>query len=148
MNRTEKPPLSLEVEHQIEVALNQIHADFWPRLEKMQEFTSEARDTYRRIAPHKVPSVPAPRSPNALKVLLGQYATALFESEAIRYPNDQALPYWLQKLEERVTSTVLNRVAQVCPSPKLYPPGIGSACNPPLSSSQLGATGWLRLVNY
>jgi len=79
----------------------------------MQELTSEASDTYRRIAPHKVPPVPVPRSPNAMRVLLGQYATALFESEAIHYPGAPDFLHWLKKLGERVTSRVLNSVAQV-----------------------------------
>jgi len=113
MSQTDRPHLSLELECQIEAALNQIHTHFWPRLEQMQEFTSETRDTYRKIAPHKLPTVPMPRSPNALKFLLGQYAAALFESEATYYPDAPELAHWLKKLGERVTSTVLDKVAQV-----------------------------------
>lgn len=79
----------------------------------MQELTSEARDDYKLISSVKAPQIPPPTSPNALKLLLGQYAAALFESEATYYPNDPELPHWLKKLAERVTSSVLNRVAQV-----------------------------------
>lgn len=78
----------------------------------MQELTSEARDDYRRISPGKIPRFPSPRSPNALKFLLGQYAAALFESEATYYPDDPQLAHWLKKLGDRVTSMVLDKVAQ------------------------------------
>jgi lambda repressor-like predicted transcriptional regulator len=113
MSQTDRPSLTLEIECQIEAALNQIHTHYWPRLEQMQEFTGEATDIYRRISPGKIPQVPIPRSPNALKLLLGQYAAALFESEATYYPDDPELAHWLKKLGERVTSMVLDKVAQV-----------------------------------
>jgi lambda repressor-like predicted transcriptional regulator len=113
MSQTDRPHLTLELECQIEAALNQIHTLYWPRLEQMQELTSEARDTYRVISPGKIPYPPIPRSPNALKLLLGQYAAALFESEATYYPDGPELVHWLKKLEERVTSMVLDKVAQV-----------------------------------
>jgi len=79
----------------------------------MQELTSEAIDTYRLISPGKISQVPTPRSPNALKLLLGQYAAALFENEATYYPDGPDLPHWLKKLGERVASTVLDKVTQV-----------------------------------
>jgi lambda repressor-like predicted transcriptional regulator len=46
-------------------------------------------------------------------MLLGQYAAALFESEATYYPNGPELPHWLMALQDRITSMVLDRVAQV-----------------------------------
>lgn len=113
MSQTDRPVLGLEIECQIEAALNQVHTLYWPRLEQMQEFTSEARDQYRILSSSKIPRIPPPRSPNALKLLLGRYAAALFESEATFYPDGPELTHWLKKLGQRVTSEVLDKVAQV-----------------------------------
>jgi hypothetical protein len=113
MNQTDRPLLTLDIECKLEGELNQIHALYWPRLQQMQELTTEASEIYRSIAPSKLPVIPTQRSPNALKLLLGQYAIVLFKVEAAYYPNESELLHWLDELGERVTSMVLSKVAQV-----------------------------------
>jgi hypothetical protein len=109
MSPSNRPTLSLDIEYQIEIAKNQIHTHYWPRLEQMQELTQEARSQYQVL--RQSLAQPSPRSPQALRLLLCQYGSSLFESEATHFPDSQELEHWLKKLSENIVDGILQRVA-------------------------------------
>ncbi len=111
MSQSDRPELSLDIECQIEEAQNQIHAHYWPRFEQMQELTSAARQDYRKLGKHLGP--PMPKQPNALRLLLRQYAIALFDSEAEYYPEAPGLLHWLGCLAGRIHSMVLGKILEI-----------------------------------
>jgi hypothetical protein len=87
MSPSNRPSLSHDVELQIETAKNQLHVHYWPRLQQMQELTEDARNQYQRLRQNIAP--PSPRSPQALRSLLRQYASHVFESEATYFPDEK-----------------------------------------------------------
>lgn len=110
MTPSNRPRLSHDVELEIETAKNQMHVHYWPRLQQMQELTERARDQFQRI---RTLAPPSPRSPQALRSLLRQYASHVFESEATYFPDEKDLEHWLQRLSANVISEIMQRVVQV-----------------------------------
>jgi hypothetical protein len=113
MNNLDRPVLTLEAEFQIEIAQNQIHANYWSLLEQMQVGTAEANEENAELDKFLLSRAPTPKSPNGLRRILTLYSSALFESEATFYPNDPRLGYWLRKLAERVTARTLETVSHL-----------------------------------
>jgi lambda repressor-like predicted transcriptional regulator len=111
MSPSNRPRLSHQIELDIETAKNQMHIHYWPRLQQMQELTEDARNQYQRLRRNIAP--PSPRSPQALRSLLRQYASHVFESEATYYPDEKDLEYWLQRLSGKVIAEIVQRVVQV-----------------------------------
>lgn len=111
MSPTNRPKLSLEIDCQIEQAQNQVHVHYWPRFEQLQELTSEARQQYRILGKHRGP--PMPKQPNALRLLLQQYAIALFDKESEHYPETPEWQHWLGCLVGRIHSMVLGKIAEI-----------------------------------
>jgi len=77
----------------------------------MQELTEDARNQYQRLRQNIAP--PSPRSPQALRSLLRQYASHVFESEATYFPDEKDLEHWLQRLSGNIVSEIMQRVIQV-----------------------------------
>src|ERR1700678_2766822 len=98
MTKSDRPTLGLDIEYQIETAQNQTHTSFWPQLEQLQVPTPEADAAARKVWPMTQFQPPSPKRPHALRHVLGNYASLLFESEAAFYPNDPQLLHWLSKL--------------------------------------------------
>ena len=113
MSQSRRPPLSLAIESKIEDLKRQTHAEFWPRLQKMQELTESARAEYRLIAPGKFPEPPPPPSPNTLRSLLLEYAVRLILTESEFFPSSPDSEFWLRNLSERITGEVLRHVRDV-----------------------------------
>jgi lambda repressor-like predicted transcriptional regulator len=111
MSPSNRPRLSDAIELDIETAKNQMHVHYWPRLQQMQELTEDARNQYQRLRPNLAP--PSPRSPQALRSLLRQYASHVFEIEATHFPDEKDLEHWLQRLSGKVIAEIVQRVVQV-----------------------------------
>jgi len=113
MTKSDRPTLGLDIEFQIETAQNQTHINFWPQLQQLQEPRPEVDKATRNQWPMIQFQPPAPKRPHALRRVLANYASLLFESEAAFYPNDDQLLHWLSKLAERIEARVFDAVAQI-----------------------------------
>jgi hypothetical protein len=105
-----KPPLTPEVWEEIALALYEVDKAYWPRLNALRHshIVDIAHLTGLGLG---APAPPLPRQPVKLCRILGEYACALFDAEAGRYPSSSVLRDWLQRLaaqtEERVMSAAL-----------------------------------------
>ncbi len=113
MAATDRPTLGLIVDFQIETAQQQTDRNFWQRLREMQVSTPEGYRIRRHMWPILQLQPPTPKSPNKLLGILSTYASLLFESEAVFYPDDPQLESWLTKLADRIVKRVLDVVAQL-----------------------------------
>ena len=86
MTKSDRPTLGLDIEYQIETAQNQTHTSFWPQLEQLQAPTPQTDAAVRREWPMIQFQPPLPKRPHALRRVLGNYASLLFESEVAFYP--------------------------------------------------------------
>jgi hypothetical protein len=113
MTKSDRPTLGLDVEYQIETAQNQIHTNYWPRLVQMQVSTPEHAQSLSSLYPIFKLQPPTPKTPMALRRVLAQYASSLFETEATFYPNDPQLAHWLRQLADRITAKMLQTVVKL-----------------------------------
>jgi hypothetical protein len=113
MAKTDRPQLSITKEYEIEAAQNDIHGVFWERLAQLQVTTPMAAHVNEQLHATVVRNPPPPKSPQALRHALFEYASLLFASEAVLYPNHPQLVHWLNKLSERIVTTVLGTVVDL-----------------------------------
>jgi hypothetical protein len=113
MAKTDRPQLSITKEYEIEAAQNDVRGVFWERLAQLQVMTPMAAHVNEQLYATVVRNPPPPKSPQALRHALCEYASLLFASEAVLYPNDPQLVHWLKKLSERIVTTVLGTVADL-----------------------------------
>jgi hypothetical protein len=113
MTQTHRPPLSLAIETEIEGLKRQIHIDYWPLLQKMQELTDKARADYRLLSSPKGFLPPNPKAPHALRRVLATYALRLFEMEAKYFPSSPESRHWLEVLANSVVREISGRLDEV-----------------------------------
>ena len=113
MNQTQRPPLSLEVEFEIEGLKRQLHIEYWPHLQQMQELTEKARADYRLLSRTKVFVPPNPKSPHSLRRILASYAVRLFEMQAKYFPSGPDSRHWLEVLANGVVREIFVQVNEV-----------------------------------
>jgi hypothetical protein len=112
MDDLDRPHLDLEVIEDIEVDIHYQDMRVWPVLKGLQLPTPETQKAYAPLVFNEGPM--PPRRPQKLSKILAEYAAALFQVEAVRYPRlDPQFAYWLHRLAERVEEHVIERVGQV-----------------------------------
>ena len=94
MNQTQRPPLSLEVEFEIEGRERQLHIEYWPHLQQMQELTEKARADYRLLLELRYSCRRYLQISHALRRILASYAVRLFEMQAKYFPSGPDSRHW------------------------------------------------------
>ena len=103
----DKPPNDPYVWELIEVDLHQIDKSWWTILSAMAVPVALAS-----LKGNSGP--PPPKQPIQLQMYLHDYALELFNEEFKHYPNESVcLPYWAQKLAERVEARIGQRIAEI-----------------------------------
>jgi hypothetical protein len=97
----DRPDLPIHLQLNIELLQANIHKKY---LERLQNFL---------VIKASFPSAPPPPRPVALRHVLGEYASKLFEVEADQYPDDPRLEGWLGALANRVADMVMAMVRQL-----------------------------------
>jgi hypothetical protein len=112
MDDLDRPELGLDIIEQIDVEMHRQDMRFWPVLKGLQLPKPETQKAYAQLVFNEGPM--PPRRPQKLSTVLGDYATALFQVEASRYPRlDPQFTHWLERLAERVQARTIERVEQV-----------------------------------
>jgi DNA-binding transcriptional ArsR family regulator len=101
MSDLQRPPLDAVEYEAIEVAQYEVDQKY---LEELQSLRVSAGTQFREEV-RGMP--PAPRRPIQLLNILREYASALFQAEAMRYPAGHELPSWLFNLGERIEDKVI-----------------------------------------
>lgn len=102
MEELSRPPLGDDVYEEIELAQIQVDETFWPQLRELvvSHIESPTRGT-----------PPLRRRPMRLRRILREYACALFDVEAKRYPASHELELWLRELAARIETRTMHAAA-------------------------------------
>jgi lambda repressor-like predicted transcriptional regulator len=104
MEELDRPSFSAEVCESIEDEQYKVHKLYWDILDRLGV----------TIHLHSIPR--PPKQPLRLHRILGEYACALFDIEAARYPDSPRVSQWLEALARRIEAIVLEKLAELAMS--------------------------------
>ena len=102
MANVQKPPLDADVYEAISVEQHEVDRRYWTELQPLRVSSLTSFSEEIKGLP------PPPPQPIRLFKILEEYACALFDAEATKYPPSREHPCWLHDLGERIEARVIN----------------------------------------